>query len=121
MSGVPSLFMFLPPWAAPWVVTIAIGAWIVGARRLATVLGVLLVVDALAAPLIEPWLATVPLWALAAGGLVLGLLVVHDLVSLVFGRGVADHFVGQWLLRLADYLILGPFRGIRWLLRLLSG
>lgn len=115
------LSVFLPGWALPWVVVAAVAAFIIGARRLGIALAILLVMDQVAAPLLAPVLAELPWWVLALVTLVVVLLVVHGLIAAVFGAEAAGHFTGTWLVRITDLLIIGPFRAIRYLLRILGG
>lgn len=102
--------LFLPEWALPWVFVVAIAAWIVGARALATAASLLLMVELVIAPLLAPWLATLPAWVLFLIGALMVLLVLHGVVEFLFGQEAAGHVTGSYLVRLIDFLILGPFR-----------
>lgn len=121
MSGLPTAFLFLPGWALPWVAVAAAAAWIIGARRMGFVLAALVGAELVLPPLVEPWLETLPLWILVLGGLTLLLLVAHDLIAFVFNRKVAAHVTAEWLIRLVDFVMLGPLRLLWRLLRRLSG
>ena len=115
------LSLFVPGWAIPWLVVLTIAAWIVGAKQFALGLTVLLIMDQVVAPLLEPYLATLPTWVLALVTATVILLVIHGLIVMIFGKEAAAHFTGTWLVRISDLLILGPFRMIRVLLRGLTG
>ena len=115
------LSFFIPAWAIPSLFVLTIAAWIVGAKRFALGLTVLLVVDQIVAPLLEPYIRTLPTWVLALLTAIVLLLVIHGLIATLFGKEAAGTFTGKWLVRISDLLILGPFRVIRILLRGLTG
>ena len=102
--------LFLPAWALPWIGLIGVLALIVGARGLAGAAGMILVVELIVAPLMAPWLATLPTWVLLIMGAVMVLTVVHGVIDFLFGKEAAGHVSGTYLVRLLDLLLLGPFR-----------
>jgi hypothetical protein len=112
-----TLGLFLPDWALPWVAVGAVAAWILGLRGIGVSLAVLFVADTVLAPFLEPWLDTVPPWALVAGLVIVTLLVLQGFVVALFGREAWGHFAGTWLVRLGDLLLLGPFRALGAILR----
>ena len=101
----------LPEWAQPWVAIGGLIAWVVGARALGMVAAILLL-----APFLAPWLTTLPDWVLWLSGGVMLLLVLHSVIYLLFGKETAGHVSGSYLIRLFDFLLLGPFRLLRRLL-----
>ena len=109
--------LFLPEWALPWVAVLGIAAWIVGARALGTAAAVLLLAELVLAPLLAPWLATLPDWGLLLIGGVIVLLVLHGIIDFLFGKETAGHVSGTYLIRLFDFLLMGPFRLLGRLLR----
>jgi hypothetical protein len=109
--------LFLPEWALPWVLVLAIAAWILGARALAIGAGLILLFEVLIAPLLAPWLSTVPAWGLVLIGVFMALLILHAAIELLFGDKTAGHVSGVYLVRLFDGLMLGPFRLLARLLR----
>lgn len=109
--------LFLPEWALPWVLVLAIAAWILGARALAIGAGLILLLEVLIAPLLAPWLSTVPAWGLVLIGVFMALLILHAAIELLFGDKTAGHVSGVYLVRLFDGLMLGPFRLLARLLR----
>lgn len=111
--------LFFPEWWTPWIGMAAVAFAIMGLGRLAASLGVVVAIDLIVVPLFEPWLEQLPPWASALMVIVLGLLVIHSLISVVFGPEAAGTFTGTWLVRISDMLILGPFRIVRHLFRLL--
>ncbi len=111
--------LFFPEWWTPWIGVAAVAFAIMGAGRMAAALGTFVAIDLIVAPLLEPWLEQLPPWASALIVIVLGLLVIHSLISLAFGPEAAGTFTGTWLVRISDMLILGPFRILRTLFRLL--
>ena len=46
--------LFLPEWALPWVLVLAITAWILGARPLATAAAFIFAFEVFVAPLLAP-------------------------------------------------------------------
>lgn len=119
MNRLQGLALLMPEWMLPWVAVAAVAAWILGARRAAIALGLFFAMDVLVAPALAPWLAEQPAWALALLTLAMGLMMLQGLLTFLFGRGATDHFVGTWLVRIVDLLLLGPFRVVLALLRLL--
>ena len=113
--------LFLPEWALPWVLVFAISAWILGARTLAVAAGLVLLAEWVLAPLLAPWLSTLPAWALVLIGAVMVLMVLQGAIDILFGERVAASVVGTYLVRLLDALMLSPFRLLQWLLRGLLG
>jgi hypothetical protein len=113
--------LFFPEWWTPWIGVAAIGAAIMGWYRLAAPLAAFVAIDIAVVPLLEPWIEQVPVWFLVLLMPIFALLVLYSLIALIFGKGVADQvigqFIGTWLVRLADLLIAGPFRVLWWLLR----
>ena len=109
--------LFLPEWALPWVAVVGIAAWILGARALGVAAAMLLLTDLVIAPLLAPWIATLPTWALLMLAGVVSLVVLHQVIDLLFGKEVAGHVTGTYLVRLLDALLLGPFRLLARLLR----
>lgn len=109
--------LFLPEWALPWVFIVGIGAFIVGARALAISAAVLLTAEFILAPLMAPWLSTLPTWVLLLMGGVVLLLVLHGVIDFLFGKETAGHVSGTYLVRLIDFLLLGPFRLLKAILR----
>ena len=109
--------LFLPEWALPWVAVFGLVAWIVGARALGVAAAILLLAELVFAPLLAPWLATLPDWALLLIGGVMVLLVLHGIIDFLFGKEAAGHVSGTYLVRLFDFLLLGPFRLLGRLLR----
>lgn len=101
---------FLPEWALPWVAVLGIAAWIMGARPLALAAAMLLLAELVLAPLLAPWLTTLPVWALLLLGGIMVLMVLHGVVDVLFGKETAGHITGTYLVRLLDALLLGPFR-----------
>jgi hypothetical protein len=109
--------LFLPEWALPWVFVLAVAAWILGARPLAIAAALILVFEVVVAPLLAPWLATLPTWALLLIGAVMLLMLLHGAIELLFGSKTAGHVTGVYLVRLLDAFTLGPFRLLGRLLR----
>ena len=112
--------LFLPEWVLPWVGVFGIIAWIVGARTLGMAAAIFLLAELVLAPLLSPWLSTLPGWALFLIGGVMVLLVLHGFIDVLFGKETAGHVSGTYLIRLLDFLFLGPFRLLGHLLRALT-
>lgn len=109
--------LFLPEWALPWMVVLAITALVVGARGLAGMAAGVVAADLVLAPLLAPWIDALPDWALAPILVVFGLMVLNSALAFLFGREAAGHVTGTLLMRLFDLILLGPFRLLRALLR----
>ncbi len=109
------------PQEASVLVIVAIGfAVMVGLRRLALGLSGLLawlVMTPVIDPLVDLGLSMMPLWALAVGGIGLGLYLLRVVLGTLLGREGAGHVIG----RLVVSLVSGMFRlvtlPLRWLLR----
>lgn len=101
---------FLPEWALPWLAVFGLVAWIVGARSLGVAAAILLLAELVLAPLLAPWLETLPDWALFLILGVMVLLVFHGVIDFLFGKETAGHVSGTYLIRLFDFLLVGPFR-----------
>jgi hypothetical protein len=110
--------LFLPEWAP------TVGGC-VRRRRLdcrgespwGAVAAMLLLTELVLAPLLAPWLETLPTWGLLIFAAVMVVVVLHQVVDFLFGREVAGHVTGTYLVRLLDALLLGPFRLLARLLR----
>ena len=110
MKGVSIATLFLPEWSLPWVLLFGIAAWILGARATGVAAVLLVAAEFVLPPLLEPWLTTLPDWAILLIGGVLLLVVLHDVVDFLFGKETAGHVTGTFLVRLLDALLLSPFR-----------
>lgn len=113
--------LFLPEWALPWVLVLAITAWILGARPLAIAAAFIFAFEVIVAPLLAPWLATLPTSALVLIGAVMALMVFRGAIELLFGKETAGHATGVYLVRVLDALTLGPLRLLGRLLRGTAG
>jgi hypothetical protein len=111
--------VFLPDWTLPWIAVLACAAWIVGARGLAASAAGLVLADLYLAPLLAPWLAQVPTWVVLLIGGVFVLSILHGVIGLLFGEETTGHVTGTYLVRLFDWLLLGPFRLLGTMVRLL--
>lgn len=109
--------LFLPNWTLPWVVVVGLAAWIMGARALGTAAAILLLSDLVLAPLLAPWLATLPAWTLWLLGALMWLMILRGVIETMFGKSTAGHVTGTYLVRIFDALLLGPFRFVFRLLR----
>ncbi len=109
--------LFLPTWALPWVVVVGLVAWIMGARALGVAAAILLLSDLVIAPLLAPWLATLPAWILWSLEALMWLMILHRVIETLFGKATAGHVTGTYLVRIFDALLLGPFRFVFRLLR----
>jgi hypothetical protein len=109
--------LFLPEWALPWIVVLAVAAWILGARALAGVAIAVVIADVVIAPLLAPWIEALPTWAFVLILVVFALTVINGLLVLLFGREAAGQVTGTYLVRLIDFIFLGPFRLLRFLVR----
>lgn len=118
MSGFSLATLYLPEWALPWVAVFAVAAWIVGARALATAAVVVLLAELVLVPLLEPWIATLPLWALFVLLGVLAFTVEYDVIALVSNREIANKIMANQLSWLGKSLFLGPFRLLGFILRM---
>jgi hypothetical protein len=110
--------LFFPEWITPWIGLAAAAAAILGMKKAATTLGLFWGIEVFAMPILEPWLSELPMWVLAIALLILPLLMLHGFISFIFGKETAGHFTGTWLLRIFDFLLLGPFRILRFLFML---
>lgn len=109
--------LFLPEWALPWVAVIGVAAWILGARVLGVAAALLLLTELLLAPLLAPWIATLPTWGLLMLAAALVIVVLHQVIDLLFGKETAGHVTGTYVVRLLDVILLGPIRLLARLLR----
>lgn len=116
---VQGLALFAPEWLTVWFAVAAVGAFILGFRRAGTALMGWPIIDWVVLPMVDPILDQLPGWAVASLLVVVGLVILQGLLSLLFGPEAVGHVVGTYLVRLIDFLVLGPFRALRWLFRML--
>src|ERR1039458_8645538 len=109
----------IPEWTLPWIAVAAAVAFILGRPRAGSSFALTFILQAWLTPILKPWLDQQPLWLQAIWALVIWILLMQTIVSIIFGRRVGDGFATHWVIRVVDLLILGPFRGIAYLLRLL--
>lgn len=97
--------------------------FIVGAKRLGGRIVFLTIAIAFATPFLTPFVAgqlgVLPSWVVAAGAVLLGLLVLQGLIGLVFGHHVAAHVIGELLTRFILIVGAAGLRPLRWLRRTL--
>jgi hypothetical protein len=106
----PALFLLMPDWLVVWVAVTAVGAAILGLRRLAMGLAVLPLADWVLLPMVGPVLDSLPIWVSVVVLVVIALLILHALIASVFGREAAGFVVGTYLVRLIDWLFRSPLR-----------
>jgi hypothetical protein len=107
--------VFAPEWLTVWFAIAAVGAFILGFRRAGMALMGWPIIDWIVLPAIDPIIDQLPGWAVAALLVVVALLMLQGALSLLFGPEAVGHVIGTYLVRLIDVLLLGPFRGLRWL------
>lgn len=117
MNRLSVVFWLLPEWLFPWLAVGAAAAWILGARRIALSMALLLTGLVVLPPLLAPVIGQLPGWVLWLLSALMVLLLVQGIISAIFGPVVAGHFTAVWLIRVCDFLLLGPFRLIRFLWR----
>mgnify|MGYP001767662494 CR=1 FL=1 len=113
------LSIFLPDWLTVWFVVAAVGAFILGFTRAGLALLVLPAIDWIVLPAVEPLIDHLPPWALVLLLIVIGLAILHGVLTAMFGREAVGHASGTYLVRLIDFVVLSPFRVVRWLVALL--
>lgn len=116
---VQGLALFALEWLTVWFAVAAVGAFILGFRRAGAALMGWPIIDWIVLPLVDPIIDQMPAWAVAALVVVVGLVMLQGLLSLLFGPEAVGHVVGTYLVRLIDFLLLGPFRALRWLFSML--
>ncbi len=116
-----SLALITPDWLTIWVAILAIGAFILGFKRAGSALMAWPIIDWILLPILLPVIDQLPPWvALALAG-IFSLLILQAFLMLIFPKEAVGHVIGTYLVRLCDFLLLGPFRSIRWLYRLFIG
>lgn len=110
----PALHLLIPDWSLPWLVLAAAIAFLAGAMRLSLTLGSIPVIKLVVGPALVPLVGTVlPIWALPSAAALCGLLALHGLIGLVFGREAAGQFTGSVLVALCLLVLKAPLAGMR--------
>lgn len=109
--------LLLPEWLLPWLLVLAVSAWILGARPVAIFASLILLFEIVVTPMVAPVLASIPAAALLLVAPVLALMVFQGVITLLFGKRTAGSVTGVYLVRMLDLLTLGPFRLLGRLLR----
>lgn len=117
---VQALVLFAPEWLTVWFAVAAVGAFILGFRRAGMALLGWPIIDWIVLPIVDPIIDQLSGWAAAAVVVVVGLVMLQGLLSLLFGREAVGHVVGTYIVRLIDFLLLGPIRALRWLFWMLA-
>ena len=73
------------------------------------------------APVFDALFAALPDWAVTLLLIALAAALLHAALSLVFGKGVADHAVGELLAGFVRFAIRAPFHGVRRVMTFISG
>lgn len=121
MASVTALspLVLLPPhWVLPWVAVAGLAAAILGARSLAVAAAILVFGDLGFTLLLAPWIATLPVWVPWLLAALMWLLVLQGILATLFGRDVAAHVTGAYLIQILDTLLLAP---LRFVIRLMRG
>lgn len=111
----------VPDWAMIWFLIFAGAAFILGARRVAILVASVPLIRWFVWPVVADTFPELPLWIQILAIVLVPLLLIHGLITLVFGAPTAAHFTGAWLVRLGDLLLFSPTRGIRGLIGRLFG
>ena len=110
----PSIQMLIPDWSLPWLVAAALLAFVFGAYRLSLVLGIIPVLKLVITPILPPLAhSLLPTWALPLALAIVGLLALHGLIGLIFGRETASQFTGSVLISLFAMTARAPVAGAR--------
>lgn len=120
MNNLTLVTLFLPEWALPWIMVLAVAAWILGARALAGIAMMVVITDVVLAPLLTPWIESLPLWAMVLMLIVFGVSILLGGLSMLFGREAIGHLTGTYLVRFFDLILIGPFRLLGWLFRVVA-
>ncbi len=113
-----SLSLLIPEWLTIWFAVAAVGAFILGFKRAGVALLGLPIIDWIVLPFVEPVIDQLPPWALVTFLILGGLVLLHGLLTAVFGRDTVGHASGTYLVRLIDFIVLTPFRIVRWVFML---
>ena len=116
MKGI-TLASFLPEEFIPLLLIGAGLAMILGARKLAGALFMLVLVSVLLPPFLEPILERVPLWALLLIGVFIVLAVLREIAALFLGREAAATMVGTLAADFVKLLLFFPRLVGRWMFR----
>lgn len=118
MNKIGTITMFLPPETYILLVVAAGFALILGARRIAAFLLVMVVASIFLPVVIEPLLDAMPLWLLLIVGILAGLAMLRGIMELLVGKASTDHVVGELIADSIKWSLMLPFRLIGWVLRL---
>ncbi len=119
MSSYQPLSHLIPEWTLPWIAVAAAVAFVLGRPRAGSGFALAFILLTWLTPILKPWLEQQPLWLQAVWVLAVWILLMQAIISLIFGRAVGDGFATHWVIRIVDLLVLGPLRGIAYLLRVL--
>lgn len=107
------LTVLVPEWAMFWLAVAAVCALVLNARALAITLGAIPAFHWLLAPLLEPFIAAMPLWALCTGLLVFAAILLHAAIAFAFGDETASRVTSSLIVRSLEFIFVAPLRALR--------
>lgn len=94
MTKIGTIASFLPPETYVILIMLAGIAMMLGAKRIAATLGIVVACGIFLPVLIEPLLDLMPLWLLILVGIVAGLAMLRAISEVLIGKNSTDHAVG---------------------------
>lgn len=117
MTKIGTIASFLPPETYVILIILAGIAIMLGAKRVAATLGIIVACGIFLPVIIEPFLNLMPLWLLILVGVLVGLAMLRAISEVLIGKNSTDHAVG---ILVADGVKAGLkmiFWPVVWLLR----
>lgn len=117
MTKIGTIASFLPPETYVILILLAGFAIMLGAKRIAVTLGIIVACGIFLPVIIEPFLDLMPLWLLILVGIVAGLAMLRALFEVLIGKNSTDHTVGILAADFVKAVFRALFWPITWLIR----
>jgi len=117
MNKIGTIASFLPPEAYVILIILAGFAIMLGAKRIAVTLGIVVACGIFLPVIIEPFLDLMPLWLLILVGILAGLAMLRALFEVLIGKSSTDDAVGILVADFVKALFRALFWPITWLIR----
>lgn len=121
MNLLGTLASFLPPQTFVILLVAAGVALIVGARRVAAMLAMVVGAGIFLPVVLEPVLDSLPLWLLILGSLLAGMVMLRAICDAMIGKNATDHAVGSLVAHAVRAILTLPLRILAWCLRAMFG
>lgn len=119
MTKIGTIASFLPPETYVILIMLAGIALMLGAKRVAATLGIIVACGIFLPVIIEPFLNLMPLWLLILVGIVAGLAMLRAISEVLIGEHSTDHAVGILAADGVKAVLKALFWPLVWLVRVI--